>query len=52
MGSQREPAVIHFVSDGKPWTVLLYEYVENGYDIIPVGTRDELRRQAYVHLLW
>lgn len=51
MTGDRLPQVIHFVSDGKPWKVLTWEYVPNPQDInpsmlVPVG------KQATPHMLW
>jgi hypothetical protein len=44
--------VIHFVSDGKPWVVLMYEYVEGAISLIPEKTRHVLAGQAKQHIAW
>ena len=30
----------------------MYEYVPNGYELIPLETRKELKKQAVAHILW
>ena len=52
MQGLRLPAVIHFVSDGKPWKVLMFEYAPNGLSLIPEHTKSELKNQAQAHVLW
>ena len=52
MNKRRVPSVIHFVSDGKPWTVLLYEYQLAMQHTVDVGTMRMLGKQAMAHLLW
>jgi hypothetical protein len=46
MSNQRAPCVIHFVSDGKPWSVLLFEYVPDGPNAIPASTLEMLGGQV------
>jgi hypothetical protein len=48
MSNQRAPCVIHFVSDGKPWSVLLFEYVPDGPHAIPASTLEMLGGQVRV----
>jgi len=52
MSNQREPSVIHFVSDGKPWVVLLYEYLPQMQSQVPRETLTLLSKQAAAHILW
>lgn len=52
MNNLRVPSVIHFVSDGKPWTVLLYEYQLDMQQYIDVGTKKMLGKQAIAHMQW
>jgi hypothetical protein len=52
MNNLRLPAVIHFVSDGKPWKVLMYEYVPNSHLQVDAGTLKDVGKQAECHLLW
>ena len=52
MNKRRVPSVIHFVSDGKPWTVLLYEYQPVMQHTVDVGTMRMLGKQAMAHLQW
>ena len=52
MQGLRLPSIVHFVSDGKPWVVLLYEYVENGGRLITGNSRMELAKQGMLHIAW
>jgi lipopolysaccharide biosynthesis glycosyltransferase len=49
MSNLRLPAVVHFVSDGKPWKVIAMEYLNVS---IPFSTLSELKKQEYVHIFW
>lgn len=49
MSNLRLPAVVHFVSDGKPWKILAMEYLNM---TIPQHTLIELKKQEYVHVYW
>lgn len=49
MSNLRLPAVVHFVSDGKPWKIIAMEYLNLS---IPSTTLIELKKQEYVHLFW
>jgi lipopolysaccharide biosynthesis glycosyltransferase len=49
MSNLRLPAVVHFVSDGKPWKVIAMEYLNIS---IPPSTVSELKKQEYVHVFW
>ena len=53
MSKLQVPLVVHFVSEGKPWAVLAYEYFKGNLKeaISPEVFRD-LGKQAEVHLLW
>lgn len=47
------PLVVHFVSEGKPWKVLSYEYYQgNLKQVMTVDVFRDLGRQAEVHLIW
>lgn len=50
MTGDRTPSVIHFVSDGKPWKVLMYEYAKGVQ--LPDSTMKDIGKQAECHLLW
>ena len=52
MSKLREPAVIHFVADGKPWSVLMLEYVPDGINTLSRATLEMLGGQAMAHVLW
>ena len=54
MQGQRLPAVIHFVSDGKPWQVLAYEYHswEDAKSYTSPEMMAKLGRQAVPHMMW
>lgn len=49
MSNLREPAIVHFVSDGKPWRVLAMDYQQ-----IPFTDENirKLSEQRVAHLLW
>jgi lipopolysaccharide biosynthesis glycosyltransferase len=49
MSNLREPAIVHFVSDGKPWRVLAMDYQQ-----IPFSEENvrKLSEQRVPHLLW
>ena len=49
MSGQPPPAVIHFVSDGKPWKILANDYLQG---TIADSMKTELLKQAETHLLW
>lgn len=49
MSNLRLPAVVHFVSDGKPWKIIAMEYLNLS---IPSTTLVELKKQEYVHVFW
>jgi lipopolysaccharide biosynthesis glycosyltransferase len=49
MSNLRLPAVVHFVSDGKPWKIIAMEYLNL---TIPSTTLIELKKQEYVHIFW
>jgi hypothetical protein len=50
---KRLPAVIHFVSDGKPWTVMQFEFLSVSERAqVPSSTREKLASQAVPHMLW
>lgn len=49
MSNLRLPAVVHFVSDGKPWKIIAMEYMNL---TIPPATLTELKKQEYVHIFW
>jgi lipopolysaccharide biosynthesis glycosyltransferase len=47
------PLVVHFVSEGKPWAVLSFEYYQgNLKQVMNVDVFRDLGRQAEVHLIW
>ncbi len=52
MSRLRPPAVIHFVSDAKPWTVLMFEYYSR--DQLPINERtaEDIKGQASTHVQW
>lgn len=50
MNGLRVPSVIHFVSDGKPWKVLAFEYIKGARP--QEETLRDLGKQAQAHLLW
>lgn len=52
MNQKRLPSVIHFVSDGKPWVVLMYEYHHSLQPHVDPSTFRMLGKQAVAHLLW
>lgn len=53
MSGLREPSVVHFVSDGKPWTVLYFEYISREDQMkIPFSTRLDIGKQALIHMKW
>jgi len=52
MNQKRLPSVIHFVSDGKPWVVLMYEYQPSLQPQVDPSTFRMLGKQAVAHLLW
>lgn len=53
MSGQRLPSVLHFVSDGKPWTVLMFEYLSaEEQSQVARETRREVGKQAMAHMLW
>lgn len=52
MQGLRQSSVMHFVSDGKPWTVLLYEYHKEMQQYIDPSTLKMLGKQAGSHMLW
>ncbi len=56
MGGHRVPAVVHFVSDGKPWKVLMFEYLNmddpSQNQTISTHSMSEIGKQAEPHLLW
>lgn len=53
MSGQRPVSMIHFVSDGKPWKVLMMEYLTREEQAqIPLHTRQELSKQAVAHMYW
>ena len=49
MSGLREPAIIHFVSDGKPWRVLAMDYQNIPFTI---ENKMKLAQQRVAHLLW
>jgi len=50
---KRLPCVVHFDGDGKPWTVLLFEYLSPAEQAqIPAETRGRLAAMALPHMLW
>ena len=54
MSGQRLPAAIHFVSDGKPWKVVVLEYVtdQERNTVVSDHTKSEIAKQAQAHLMW
>jgi lipopolysaccharide biosynthesis glycosyltransferase len=52
MGGSREPSVIHFVGDGKPWTLLLAEYTQNGDTLLNEIAKSRLIEVVSSHILW
>lgn len=51
MTGDRVPQTIHFVSDGKPWKVLTYEFLPNPEEI-PGHMLIDIGKQANTHMLW
>jgi len=50
---KRLPCVVHFDGDGKPWTVLLFEYLSAAEQAqIPMETKGKLAAMALPHILW
>jgi lipopolysaccharide biosynthesis glycosyltransferase len=54
ISEQRGPAVIHFVSDAKPWQVLAYEYhpIETAREFVNDDSMTKLGGQIHAHMLW
>jgi lipopolysaccharide biosynthesis glycosyltransferase len=53
MANLPSPLVIHFVSSGKPWLVLKYEYYQGDLkELISPKVFQELGNQAEAHLIW
>jgi lipopolysaccharide biosynthesis glycosyltransferase len=52
LNQRQGPAVIHFMSETKPWTTLGYEYIDDYDNIMPSKIRNDLYSQARTHLLW